>query len=170
MMRRLVIALAAMASILALSSGDDAGASVVLSSPTGSATAGGATVTVTLAMMSSSEAELRVTITPLSPGYHIYSLALPPSGVDGLGVPTHIGVQGAFTAVSQPTASATTEYVRIAALGVALPVYPDGPVTLAIRVARHGYGLTRVSASYGLCSDTRCMLPVEGLDFTLDTD
>jgi hypothetical protein len=170
MIKRLAIAVCAAATLLALSSGDGRDRSSRPAALTGSATAGGAVVTATLVTDSSSSTMLRVTIAPLSPGYHIYSLVLPTGGVDGLGVPTRIDVAGAFTTIGQPTTTSTTQYLRIAGLDVALPVYPDGPVTIAVPVARRGYGLTEAIASYGLCSDSRCMMPVEGLDIPLGSN
>lgn len=164
--RPVVIALAA-ACLVALPAADGAGLAAVARSATVSASAGGAVVTATLATEPGNEAMLEVTITPQMPGFHIYSLDLPPHGIDGLGVPTRIPVKGAFTANGQPQANVATQYLQIAALGVALPVYLDGPVTLTVPVARHGCGATDVIASYGLCSDSRCMIPVMDLDIAL---
>lgn len=170
MIKRLALALMTAATLLVVTSADGMDATTAASSITSSATAGGAVVTATIVTGASGEAVLRVTIAPLDPGYHIYSLALPPNGVNGLGVPTRALVKGAFTAVGRPVADAPTQYLRIAALDVALPVYPDGPVTLTVRVTRRGSGLTDVIASYGLCSDARCMVPVDGLKISLNSD
>lgn len=167
MIKRSIAAAFTAACMVALPAADGTDVTVVARSTTGSASAGGAVVTATLATEPGGNAVLRVTIAPQLPGFHIYSLALPPHGVDGLGIPTHISVRGAFAAIGQPQADAMTLSLQIAALGVALPVYPDGPVTLTISVAHHGHGRTDVIASYGLCSDSRCMFPVEGLDITL---
>lgn len=167
MIKRSLAAAFTAACLLALPTADGTDMTAVARSITGSASAGGAVVTATLATESDGEAVLRVTIVPQQPGFHIYSLALPPQGVDGLGVPTRISVHGAFAAIGRPQADVATQYLQIATLGVALPVYPDGPVTLTIRVAKRDNGRTHIIASYGLCSDSRCMLPVEGLDVTL---
>jgi hypothetical protein len=170
MIKRLALALMTAATLLVVTSADGMDATTAASSITSSATAGGAVVTATIVTGASGEAVLHITIAPLDPGYHIYSLALPPNGVNGLGVPTRALVKGAFTAVGRPVADAPTQYLRIAALDVALPVYPDGPVTLTVRVTRRGSGLTDVIASYGLCSDARCMMPVDGLKISLNSD
>lgn len=167
MIKRLAVALTAVVTLLAATSADGTNAIAAASSVTSSATAGGALVAATIVTGASSEAVLHVTIAPLSPAYHLYSLALPANGVNGLGVPTRVLVKGAFTVVGRPAADVPTQYLRIAALDVALPVYPDGPVTLTMDVARRGSGPVDVIASYGLCSDTRCMVPVEGLDISL---
>lgn len=167
MIKRAVSILLVAACLGMLPSSEARDATAAASSIAASASAGGAVVTATLVIQTDGEALLRVTIAPQRPGFHIYSLVLPPGGVDGLGVATRIRVAGAFTADSQPQASVGTQYLRIAALGVDLPVYPDGPVTLSMHVSRDGQGPTDALVSFGLCSESTCMPPVDGLDIAL---
>jgi Disulphide bond corrector protein DsbC len=104
--------------------------------------------------------QLEVLFVPPSPGFHLYSLSLPDGGVEGLGIPTRLSVRGALVATGAVTAGEPTQLLDIAALGVKLPVYPDGPVTLALPV-RHTDGLTaQVVVSYGACSSATCLAPV----------
>jgi hypothetical protein len=46
-------------------------------------------------------------------------------------------------------------------LGVDLPVYPDGPVTLTLPVTASGHTVEAV-IGYAACSATQCLLPVAG--------
>lgn len=117
-------------------------------------------VRVSLIDQGSSGWQLKVLFSPPSPGFHLYSLSLPDGGVQGLGIPTRLSVHGALAATGSVAADEPTQLLDIAVLGVKLPVYPDGPVTLSLSV-RHTDGSTaQVVVSYGACSSSTCLAPV----------
>jgi hypothetical protein len=103
---------------------------------------------------------LKVLFTPPSPGFHIYSLNLPDGGVQGLGIPTRLSVSGSLAATGSVTAGEPTRQLDIAVLGVELPVYPDGPVTLTLPVRHADGSVAKVVVSYGACSSSACLAPV----------
>lgn len=170
MTKRPLVAVLASAALLALPAADSAAALATASSATASVSAGEAMVTANLVTEPGGESVLQVTFAPELPGFHIYSLALPTNGLDGLGVPTRVRVSGASIAVGQPAADEPTRYLQIAGLNVALPVYPDAPVTLTVPIRLLSHGQTEVTVSYGLCSEIRCLLPVEGLKIAIGSN
>lgn len=141
-----------------------------VSDPTARAAAGGVTVTVELHRTSANAAELRATFRPDQPGFHVYSIDLPDEGVDGLGIPTRIGVRGAGTADGPPTADQPTRLIRPAGLPTEIPVYPDGAVTFRLPVHLNGSGPMDVVVSYGACSESRCLMPVTNKAIRLDLE
>jgi len=136
--------------------------------PTGRATTGGVTVSVTLLPGSDGQRELLVAFRPLQPGFHIYSVDLPAQGVDGMGIPTRVTVRGGLTAAGQPSANRAVRLLRVTGLRAAIPAYPDGPVTITLPVRQTGSGQAEVIVSYGACSQTRCLMPVAGKAIRLD--
>ncbi|SEL86786.1 protein-disulfide reductase DsbD family protein [Streptacidiphilus jiangxiensis] len=129
----------------------------VLASPRAGVDLGGVHVVVAL-----QGSRLAVTLTPDRPGFHLYSAALPDGGVDGLGVPTRLRVRHGLTATGALTASVPVRTLHLAALGVDLPVYPDGPVTLTLPVERTAgaTGAAEAVVSFGACSADQCLAPV----------
>ncbi|MET7981672.1 hypothetical protein [Streptomyces sp. NPDC005281] len=105
-------------------------------------------------------AELR----PQQAGFHLYSLDLPDGGVDGIGIPTRIRVEGALRPASLATTDAKRRMLRPAGLDVRLPVYEDGRVVLELPVRRvEGADRARVFLTYGACSERAgCLPPVRG--------
>ncbi|GAA2750028.1 hypothetical protein GCM10010440_56740 [Kitasatospora cinereorecta] len=126
------------------------------------ATAGAAQNGVQVTVVVSADA-VRATFRPERPGFHLYSIGLPVDGVDGVGVPTELGVKGGLRATAAPTSDQPVRQLNIPGVAGALPVYPDGPVTLTMPVARTGSPDAQVVVSYGACSTTTCLLPVSGL-------
>lgn len=118
------------------------------------------TVKVSLSEQGSQSWQLKVLFVPPSPGFHLYSLGMPDGGVHGLGIPTRLSVRGALTAAGTATADQPTLQFDVAALGVKLPVYPDGPVTLTLPVSRVDGPTAQVVVSYGACSSATCLAPV----------
>jgi hypothetical protein len=150
--------LAAASLLLAVAGCSSTPATTVLA--TAAQTQARVTVRVSLIDQGSMGWQLEVLFVPPSPGFHLYSLSLPDGGVEGLGIPTRLSVRGALVATGAVTAGEPTQLLDIAALGVKLPVYPDGPVTLVLPV-RHTDGLTaHVVVSYGACSSATCLAPV----------
>ncbi len=117
--------------------------------------AGGVTVEATL-----TDGQLRTTFRPERPGFHLYSLDLPADGVQGLGIPTVVTVRGDLEATGAPSVDAPVRTLRLAELGVELPVYPDGPVTVTLPVRSTGDGPAEVVVTYGACSPSTCLPPV----------
>ncbi|MCO5968962.1 hypothetical protein [Actinoallomurus soli] len=113
-------------------------------------------VEVTLAV---SRTTVRGVYRPTRAGFHLYSIGLPQGGIDGLGVPTSLRVRGGLVATGTATANETPRTLSLPALGVRLPVYPDGPVTVTLPVRRTGR-TADVVVSYGACSAVTCLAPV----------
>ncbi|BBA99078.1 hypothetical protein RVR_5551 [Actinacidiphila reveromycinica] len=136
-------------------------------------TAGGVDVAVTFERSAADAVAVTATLSPRQKGFHLYSLALPDGGVDGLGIPTRLAVAAPLTATGPVTSSVKAHDVRPSGLDVALPVYPDGPVTLrlATRVAGGADrpGTASVRLTYGACStDGACLAPVRAHPVTLE--
>ncbi|WP_335980999.1 hypothetical protein [Streptomyces sp. CA2R106] len=135
-------------------------------------TAGGVDVAVTLERSGADTVAVRATLSPRQKGFHLYSLTLPDDGVDGLGIPTRLTVGAPLTATGPVTSSVAPHEVRPAGLDLALPVYPDGPVTLSLATrlagSADGSASARVLLTYGACStDGACLAPVRAHPVTL---
>ena len=117
-------------------------------------TENGVTVSITV-----SAGTVRAVYRPTRPGFHIYSVDLPARGVAGLGAPTRLRVRGGLVANGRPTADKPVRSLDLPALGVRLPVYPDGPVTVSLPVRRTGR-TAEIVVSYGACSEGTCLAPV----------
>jgi Disulphide bond corrector protein DsbC len=104
---------------------------------------------------------LSATFTP-KPGFHLYSAQLPPGGVDGLGFPTVLAAGRGLHATGPVSADRAVTVLRVPALGVDLPVYPDGPVTLTEPVEAGSGARWEASIGYAACSASTCLMPVTG--------
>jgi len=104
------------------------------------------------------------TFTPLDPGLHLYSKDLPTHGIRGLGRPTRLQVVSSrsIKAAGALAASRPTLDLFIRPLGMKLPVYPEGPVTLSLPVSVRTDASTaaQLSVTYMACSDRICHPPV----------
>ncbi|MFJ4849161.1 hypothetical protein [Streptomyces sp. NPDC088733] len=129
---------------------------------------GGVAVTV---RVESGDGALRVVadLRPERAGFHLYSLALPDGGIDGIGIPTRIRVEGALRSAGPATTDAEERGLTPEGLGVRLPVYRDGQVTLRLPVRRvEGVRDARVFLTYGACSETEgCLVPVRDRQVTV---
>lgn len=127
-------------------------------------TDGGVTVSVTLERSGAGSVAVTATLRPQRAGFHLYSLALPDGGVDGLGIPTRLTVSSPLTAEAAVTASAHAYGLRLADLEVTLPVYPDGPVVLHLPtrlIPDSPSAEAHLHLTYGACSSTAgCLVPV----------
>lgn len=132
---------------------------------TASAVQNGVQVTVVV-----SADRVSVTYRPQRPGFHLYSIALPTGGVDGLGVPTRLWVQGGLRATGPPTSDRPVQSLKLRELGMLLPVYPDGPVTITLPITRTGSTSAQVVVSYGACSTGTCLIPVRALVIPIRLD
>jgi hypothetical protein len=106
---------------------------------------------------------VRATYRPERPGFHLYSMSLPADGIDGVGVPTKLAVKDGLRATGAPTADRPVQPLNLPGVAAALPVYPDGPVTLTLPITRTGSATAQVVVAYGACSSNTCLLPVSGL-------
>lgn len=130
---------------------------------------GGVTVTVTLEPAGSDRtARLSATFRPDLPGFHLYSTDLPEGGVDGLGVPTRLQPGTGMRAAGPVAADRPVYTLRPAGLAAALPVYPDGPVTLSLLVRAPVQTPAEVELTYAACSVDSCLYPVISTPVTLN--
>lgn len=127
----------------------------------------GVTVTLAIKDRSGSHATLEATFAPQHPGFHLYSIDLPETGVDGVGRPIRVSVQGALRGVGPLTAEAKVLMITLTGTSLVLPVYPDGPVTADLPVELDGSGTATALVSYAACSTTTCLPPVTGYKVTL---
>ena len=127
-------------------------------------TENGVSVDVEVSLDADGVGLVEATYTP-EPGWHLYSVDLADDGVDGIGRPTRLDVVGA--SAPEPLAVSVEPYLlRVDALDITVPVYPDGPVTLTMAVA-DADGPLEVAVSYMACSDDGgCKIPVleRGID------
>lgn len=115
----------------------------------------------------SSSPVLAVTFTPLIPGFHLYSVDLPPEGVQGVGRPTSVQVGGGLKATGPPSVDRPVIALRVAGVDAPVSVYPDGAVTLRLP-AQPVPGQTALSwIGYAACSRSTCMPPVTHRRVTL---
>ncbi len=159
MARRLLPALAVGAAFLA-SGCAGPGTGQPSAGPSGRISDSGVTVAAVLTAGPDGTGYVRVTFSPQRPGYHLYSIHLPPGGVNGLGIPTTVTVHDDLRMTGSPTADVPDSSLRIAELNVSLPVYPPEPVTVTVPVRRTGSGQPEVLVTYGACSATTCLPPV----------
>src|ERR1051326_2558500 len=104
---------------------------------------------------------LRATFTPTEEGFHLYGKDLPEEGINGLGGPTRLDiVSGSIQSAGPMFVDRNTRDEDT--LGVKLPIYPEGPVTLRqpISIVRPG-DKADVELSYMSCkSGGVCHPPV----------
>jgi hypothetical protein len=122
------------------------------------------TVTIALELDSDGQTRLAATFSPTEAGYHVYSLSLPRSGLNGLGRPTLLELApGSRLQAAGPLSASAPEEQADGPEG--LLVYPAGPVTLRLPVTLppgRGWFDEQVSVTYMACSGTLCRPPVEG--------
>lgn len=124
-------------------------------------TENGVTVTVSLMDWTGTSGTVRTTFRPDRAGFHLYSVRLPADGIDGIGRPTSVHVEGAFTATGPLTADAPSTDLTLPELGLTLPVYPDGPITTTLPVRASAQGTATILIGYAACSQTEgCLVPV----------
>jgi hypothetical protein len=106
--------------------------------------------------------QLIATFRPERAGFHLYSKDLPTAGIAGVGYPTRARPTTALAATGPAEASVDPIPLEVQAIGVTLPVYPDGPVTLTqpVRRVSRAAGTSTVLVSYAACSNTLCLPPV----------
>lgn len=124
------------------------------------------TVTTAIEIASEGDATLIATFTPLEPTLHLYSMELPPKGIDGIGRPTRLElVSGKLEAAGAVSADVTAVSHTIPNFDQPFPLYPDGPVTLTLPVqlplTQPELRDAEISLTYMACSsDGGCKPPV----------
>lgn len=153
-----VAVLAAAAGVTYVLTSDDGGAPPQIAGFSDS----GVTVTIAVKDRSAQHATLAATFAPDRPGFHLYSIDLPPQGVQGVGRPISLTAQGVLAAAGPLTAEAAPTTISLAGTDLTLPVYPDGPVTVDLPVAIDGPGQATLLLGYAACSASTCLPPVSG--------
>lgn len=121
-------------------------------------------VAIALEVDTAGHAVILATFTPQRAGDHLYSKDLPRTGIDGIGRPTIVEVvsSDALVQTGPLTADRLPTSLYVPTLATSFPVYPDGPVTLRMPVARvpRGPGQAILSVTYMACSGRTCCPPV----------
>jgi hypothetical protein len=120
----------------------------------------GVAVTLRYSPAGAGAGRLVATFRPEQAGFHLYSKDLPVAGVGGVGFPTRLVAARGVSVAGRPTADVVPVPLEVQTLGITLPVYPDGPVTLTVPVTRLGPATATVLVSYAACSRTLCLAPV----------
>jgi hypothetical protein len=132
---------------------------------------GGVKVDVRVARHAGHEV-LIVQFRPEKSGFHLYSKDLVSAQVRGLGIATRVRLVAGLEADGTQFASRQTQQLRVAELGVSIPVYPNGSVAISTPTRPDGSSTGRIEISYGACSDTVCLRPVlsRPVEFAIPTD
>ncbi|MCX5380292.1 hypothetical protein [Streptomyces sp. NBC_00091] len=149
--------------VLVACGGKPAGAAADGPPPTARFSENGVTVTLSVSGWQAAKGTgtLTAVFAPEAAGFHLYSTALPPTGVEGVGRPTAVTVTGTLAADGPLTAAQTVRPIRVPGVDSPLPVYPDGPVTTTLPVRASGSGDATVLIGYASCSvKDGCTIPV----------
>lgn len=134
-------------------------------------------VNVFLEKASDEQIYLTAEYIPLRPEFHLYSIDLPPNGINGAGRPTKLEIgSGSDLKVTEALfVDKPVLFLDIEGFDEPFPIYPDGPVTLRRPIeAENWTSITEldVSLTYMACSSQgRCLPPVvdEKLSFKIDS-
>ncbi|MEU6309364.1 hypothetical protein [Streptomyces sp. NPDC047014] len=161
MKRRFPPAAAVLACLLILTGCSGDGGGDGRDTPTTRFSANGVTVVLSVTGWKGAKGTLAAVFTPEEKGFHLYSTDLPADGVDGVGRPTSVAVDGALRAEGTLAAGAEVRSLRVPGVDAPLPVYPDGPVTTTLPVRADGNGEATVHVGYASCSaEEGCTIPV----------
>ncbi|MFK0200456.1 hypothetical protein [Streptomyces lavendulae] len=170
--RRLLRAAGALVplALLVACGGKPAGAAADGPPPTARFSENGVTVTLSVSDWQPSKrtGTLTAVFAPEAAGFHLYSTALPPTGIEGVGRPTAVAVTGTLAADGPLTAAQPVRPIRVPGVDSPVPVYPDGPVTTTLPVRASGSGGSggsgdgaTVLIGYASCSmRDGCTIPV----------
>ncbi|MER8188319.1 hypothetical protein [Kitasatospora sp. NPDC094015] len=121
----------------------------------------GVTVTLTAHDWSAAGGTLDLDLAPDESGFHLYSTDLPADGVDGVGRPTAVRVDGVLAAPEPLAVRAEVRRITLAGSDTPVPVYPDGPVHATLKLRASGRGSATVYVSYAACGEAKgCLMPV----------
>ncbi|MGW8601408.1 hypothetical protein ACWGLB_21030 [Streptomyces sp. NPDC055893] len=130
----------------------------------------GVTVRLSVADWKSDAGTLVATFTPDEAGFHLYSTALPAEGVEGVGRPTEVRPVGSVATAGEMTVDKPVKSITVPGVRAAVPVYPDGPVTVTLPIRATAPGEARVLIGYASCSSTEgCTIPVADRAVSLRT-
>ena len=123
---------------------------------------GGVRVDISLEEDASRRMWLAAAFVPERADVHLYAKDLPASGVDGLGRPTRLSVvsSSGLRVVGELVADRRVQDDVIEALHLALPVYPNGAVTLRLPVRLERGARAELSLGYMACGGIGCQPPV----------
>lgn len=134
-------------------------------------TENGVTVDLSVDRWDGSAGTLSAVFTPTAAGYHLYSLDLPPGGVDGIGRPIALRLRGGLEQTGRPATGSPVHDLQLPGGLPPVPVYPDGPVTVTLPVHRAHEGPATVLVGYAACSETKgCLFPVDSHPVELTVD
>jgi hypothetical protein len=123
--------------------------------------AGSVLVDFAIEYQSSEHAWIRATFTPTIPNSHLYGKDLPKAGIHGLGRPTLVElISSSVLRSSGPISDDSPAHaLSQQGVGVALPVYPAGPVILRLPVIHTGgvRGTAVLSVTYMACTEDLCL-------------
>jgi hypothetical protein len=108
-------------------------------------------------------------------GFHLFGPDVPPDGVDGLGRPTLLEVApgSAWSRTGVVGVAPRTTLMMVPTSGHALTIFPDGPVTLRLPIARDAPAAPdarlTVMVTYMACDFSRCLAPVVERQITVPT-
>ncbi|MFG3039865.1 hypothetical protein ACGFYZ_23515 [Streptomyces sp. NPDC048330] len=130
----------------------------------------GVTVRLSVADWTSDAGTLVATFTPDEAGFHLYSTALPAEGVEGVGRPTAVRPVGTVATAGEMTVDKPVKSITVPGVRAAVPVYPDGPVTVTLPIRATAPGEAKVLIGYASCSSTEgCTIPVADRAVSLRT-
>ncbi|MEU7115081.1 hypothetical protein [Streptomyces sp. NPDC046182] len=130
----------------------------------------GVTVRLSVADWKSDAGTLVATFTPDEAGFHLYSTALPAEGVEGVGRPTEVRPVGSVATAGEMTVDKPVKSIKVPGVRAAVPVYPDGAVTVTLPIRATAPGEAKVLIGYASCSSTEgCTIPVADRAVSLRT-
>jgi len=116
---------------------------------------------------------LSATFIPTKAGFHLYSNDLPDGGINGIGLPTRfVVVPGdGILSVGKPFSDVAPKDLRIKELGIAVPIYPEGPVKIRVPIElrpSEPNPKAKLLFTYMACSsDGMCLRPVENKELNV---
>lgn len=115
---------------------------------------------------------LSALFSPVESGYYLYGAELPEEGIKGLGVPTGFKIleSNGLKTEGVVFADQASQNLEVTFLGIQLPVYEVGPVTLRMPVEVETKGANlEMEVSYMACrkEDGTCLPPVRKKTLTL---
>ncbi|MEX0171011.1 hypothetical protein [Streptomyces sp. LMG1-1-1.1] len=130
----------------------------------------GVTVRLSVADWKSEAGTLVATFTPDEAGFHLYSTTLRAEGVEGVGRPTEVRPVGSVATAGEMTVDKPVKSITVPGVRAAVPVYPDGPVTVTLPIRATAPGEAKVLIGYASCSSTEgCTIPVADRAVSLRT-
>lgn len=132
----------------------------VAQSGTATHTERGVTVDIEVVVDNDGSALATARFTPDTQDWHLYDTSMALDGVEGFGRPTRLDITSGALSMGPTTADREPYDLAIGPLGITVPVYPDGPVTLTTPFVSTDSSVD-VALTYMSCgSDGGCTVPV----------